>query len=42
MRSEGPGARVGASGVVNRLLAAGTHATGDQPLHEQRLETGQA
>lgn len=28
MRSKGRGARVHASGVVNRLLAAGTHAAG--------------
>jgi hypothetical protein len=39
MRSEGRGARVHASGVVNRLLAAETHATGDPSLHEQRVET---
>jgi hypothetical protein len=41
MRSEGRGARVHASGVGNRLLAAETHATGDPPLHEQRTETVQ-
>ncbi len=42
MRSEGRGARAHASGVGNRLLAAANYATGDQPLHEQRVETVQA
>src|SRR2546430_15971914 len=41
MRSEGRGARVHASGVGSRLLAAASHATGDQLLHEQRVETVQ-
>jgi hypothetical protein len=40
--SGGRGARVHASSVENRLLAAGTHATGDQPLQELDVETAQA
>jgi hypothetical protein len=42
MRSMGAALALTLSGVGNRLLAAGTHAIGDPPLHEQRVETVEA
>jgi hypothetical protein len=36
MRSKGAALALTLSGVGNRLLAAGTYAIGDQPLHRQR------
>ena len=39
MRSKGAALALTLPGVGNRLLAAGTYATGDQALHQQRTGT---
>jgi len=39
MRSRGAALALTLPGVENRLLAAGTYATVDQGLHEQRART---